>query len=263
MHISRVIFALFFGVVLLANANAQQVSPELIITSLVEDGKSIRLELLISKPRGIGPFPVVIFNHGSTGRGDKPELFRRSWISGSDGLYDEGFETDRSRYSCLIDLSLSGAKRAFADLDAVVEHVQLRPDVLSKKMLIGGQSRGGILAIAYAGAHPDIFLGAINFVGGWIGEKCSNAKTINGTIFKQGSPFKQPTLWLYGERDPYYSLSHSKSNFDAFVGAGGNGSFKSYSIPGSWIPGNMNGHDVILYPDLWSGLLDSYVDALK
>lgn len=286
MHISRVIFALFFGVVLLANANAQQVSPELIITSLVEDGKSIRLELLISKPRGIGPFPVVIFNHGSTGRGDKPELFRRSWFSatiskyftdkgwmvifpqrrgrgGSDGLYDEGFETDRSRYSCLIDLSLSGAKRAFADLDAVVEHVQLRPDVLSKKMLIGGQSRGGILAIAYAGAHPDIFLGAINFVGGWIGEKCSNAKTINGTIFKQGSPFKQPTLWLYGERDPYYSLSHSKSNFDAFVGAGGNGSFKSYSIPGSWIPGNMNGHDVILYPDLWSGLLDSYVDALK
>jgi hypothetical protein len=25
---------------------------------------------------GAGPFPTVVFNHGSTGRGDNPELFR-------------------------------------------------------------------------------------------------------------------------------------------------------------------------------------------
>ncbi|MBK8741642.1 MAG: hypothetical protein IPM02_19955 [Betaproteobacteria bacterium] len=99
---------------------------------------------MISKPSGTGPFPTVIFNHGSTGRGDNPELFRKSWFSstiskyfvdkgwmvifpqrrgrgGSDGLYDEGFEPDRSRYSCQTDLSLAGVARAIADLDAVME----------------------------------------------------------------------------------------------------------------------------------------------
>lgn len=271
---------------LFTSAMSQEVNHDFIKTTLVEDGKPIQLELLISKPQGVGPFPVVIFNHGSTGRGDRPDLFRQAWSSpaiskyftdkgwmvvfpqrrgrgSSEGLYDEGFEVDRSRYSCLIDLSLNGVKRAVTDLDAVMEHIRARPDVLVNQALIGGQSRGGILAITYAGAHPDMFLGVVNFVGGWISDQCANATTINKTVFKVGSAFQKPTLWLYGERDAFYSLSHSKSNFDAFVEAGGKGSFQSYSIPGGWIPGSSRGHELIAYPDLWRSTLDIYIDGIR
>lgn len=281
MKIARFIAVLLFSLANFSRATAQDITTEFITTSLVEGGRNVKLELLIGKPQGRGPFPVVIFNHGSTGRGDRPELFGRSWSSasvtkyftdkgwmvifpqrrgrgGSDGLYDEGFEPDRKRYSCLIDLSFSGIKRAIEDLNAIMAHVQLRPDILPNRMLIGGQSRGGILAIAYAGSHPDIFIGAINFVGGWVGQECDNATTINGVTFRRGSPFKGSTLWLYGESDPFYSNSHSKKNYDSFIKAGGIGVFQSYIVPGA-----MSGHDLILYPELWRDLLDSYLAALN
>ena len=62
-------------------AIASEVTTEFITTSLLEDGKPLRLELQVRKPPGPGPFPTVLFNHGSTGRGNNPELFRRCWSS--------------------------------------------------------------------------------------------------------------------------------------------------------------------------------------
>lgn len=281
MRMSRFLIALFVSTLLLGQVAAQDSSHEFIATQLIEGGKPVRLELLISRPSGPGPFPTVIFNHGSTGRGDNPDLFRRSWSSqtvskylvdkgwmviypqrrgrgGSDGLYDEGFEPDRSRYTCQTELSLAGVSRAVADLDAVMEHVRQRSDVITSRMLIGGQSRGGILAIAYAGERPDMFLGVVNFVGGWISARCANAAVINTSTFRRAAAFKRPTLWIYGDSDPFYSLEHSKANFAAFVEAGGNGRFESY-----WAPGKNSGHSVIEHPGLWSDLLNTYMDAIK
>ena len=162
----RVLVSVALAIVSL-QAAAQPPDParEFIGTSLIEDGKPIQLELLVRRPDGPGPFPTVVFNHGSTGRGDTPESFRRSWWSpaasayfvergwmvvfpqrrgrgASDGRYDEGFETDRSRYSCLPALSLPGVERAIEDLDAVMSHLRSRRDVLHSRILLAGRSRG-------------------------------------------------------------------------------------------------------------------------
>ena len=87
---------------------------ELLQTDLVEEGKPIRLEAVIFRPSGPGPFPLGRHQHGSTGRGNDPALFTETWFSTdladflnergwivafpqrrgrgkSDGLYDEGF----------------------------------------------------------------------------------------------------------------------------------------------------------------------------
>ena len=56
---------------------AQDFVSEMIPTQLVEEGTPIRLELLIRKPSTPGPYLTVVFNHGSTGRGDNPDLFQR------------------------------------------------------------------------------------------------------------------------------------------------------------------------------------------
>jgi pimeloyl-ACP methyl ester carboxylesterase len=264
-------------------AAAQPPDParEFIGTSLIEDGKPIQLELLVRRPDGPRPFPTVVFNHGSTGRGDTPESFRRSWWSpaasayfvergwmvvfpqrrgrgASDGRYDEGFETDRSRYSCLPALSLPGVERAIEDLDAVMSHLRSRRDVLHSRILLAGQSRGGILSIAYAGERPDAVVGVVNFVGGWMGDRCPNAVTINSGTFRRGGRFPRATLWLYGDQDPYYSLSHSKDNFTAFVAAGGKGQFLSY-----WVPGQNSGHALIAYPRLWTDDLTRYLMSIQ
>ena len=50
-------------------------------TGPVEDGKRVRLEAVVFRPAGTGPFPLAVINHGSTGRGNDPRLFRQTFIA--------------------------------------------------------------------------------------------------------------------------------------------------------------------------------------
>jgi dienelactone hydrolase len=266
---------------ILSSATGQERLADRAPTPFTEQGKPVSLEVVVVKPVGPGPFPTVMFNHGSTGRGDNPSIFGRTWTSdavgrffnergwlvafpqrrgrgGSDGLYDEGFERDRSRYSCVPALSLAGLERALDDLDAAVAYLKSRPDVDARRMVIGGQSRGGILAIAYAGTRPQHFAGAINFVGGWMSDRCPDPEAINTVTFRRGAAFPGPTLWLYGDNDSFYRIEHSRKNFDAFVAAGGKGAFFTYALgPGA------NGHTLIARPDQWQDAAAAFIGSIK
>ncbi|HSV24635.1 MAG TPA: alpha/beta hydrolase [Xanthobacteraceae bacterium] len=252
----------------------------MISTKLWENGKPVRLEVVIDKPPGDGPFPLLVFNHGSTGQGNDPALFTQSFSNPafaemfvkkgymvafpqrrgrgkSEGLYDEGFNVDRNQgYACDPKLSLPGADRALTDIAAAVEVLRQRPDVARRPILMAGISRGGILSIAYAGMYPREVAGVINFVGGWMAEGCPNAREVNGTLFERGGTFRHPTLWLYGNHDPFYSLDHSRANFAAFQATGGMGSFFDFEVPGG------DGHRVMFSPPLWTDHVDRYLDSI-
>jgi len=251
-------------------------------TPWVEDGKPQTLELVSYLPPGAGqaPLPTLILNHGSTGEGDKAEWFKhtatspevaqyfvdRGWQvlmpqrrgrGKSDGLYDEGFEADRSRYACRAELSLPGVDRAVADLDAVMAHVKTLPSADLQHLMIGGVSRGGVLSVVYAGMRPGAFEGVINFVGGWVGDRCRDAERVNPVLFRRGAAYTGMELWLYGDKDPFYSLAHSRKNFDAFVAAGGKARFLTYAPPDG-----QNGHFIFQAPSLWSDAMDAYLQEI-
>jgi dienelactone hydrolase len=253
---------------------------ELLQTDLVEDGKAIRLEAVIFKPPGAGPFPLAVFNHGSTGSGNNPALFAETWFhegladflnergwivafpqrrgrGRSDGLYDEGISADRAKgYTGDPERSLAGADRALRDIEAATVELRRHPDVAPSRVLVGGQSRGGALAVAYAGAHPDQVFGVINFVGGWLGESHTSAQAVNQTLFAQGARFSGRTVWLYGRPDPFYSIRHSRENFAAFEKAGGQGTFLEFDVPDG------NGHYLMGYSRLWAAPVGEYLDRL-
>jgi dienelactone hydrolase len=255
---------------------------ELLQTDLIEDGKPIRLEVVIFKPPGAGPFPLAVINHGSTGSGRNPALFTETWVNTdladflnergwvvafpqrrgrgkSDGLYDEGFGENRKLgYVCDTDVTLRGADRALGDIDAAITALRRRQDVAQTPVLIGGQSRGGVLSVAYAGQHRADIFGIINFVGGWLGEGygCSAAGAVNKALFERGSAYLRSIIWLYGRGDTFYSIAHSRDNFSAFEKAGGRGAFYEFDMP----PGR--GHFVLNHPDLWSGPIDRYLKSL-
>jgi len=253
---------------------------ELLRTALIEDGKPVNLEVVIFRPNGVGPFPLAVFNHGSTGNGRNSTLFtetlldvgladflnNRGWLVAfpqrrgrgrPDGLYDEGFSADRRQgYTCDFDISLAGAERALDDIASAMAELKQRPDVAPSRVLIGGQSRGGILSVAYAGMHPDQIFGVINFVGGWMGTHCDTASRLNGTLFVRGARFDRPTLWLYGDQDPFYDLQHSRNNFMLFECAGGKGTFLEFKMPGGY------GHGVLSAPELWEGPVAEYLSSL-
>ena len=159
------------------------------------DGETVKLAVITYKPAGNGPFPTLIFHHGSTGGGRDLSVFSRpyeakvlsEWFTargwavvlpsrrgrgGSEGLYDEGFDTNRGNgYSCEPPLALAGADRALRDIDAVTPVLLAQPLVDRSRVVVGGVSRGGILAIAWSGRQPAVPRATINFVGGWMGTR--------------------------------------------------------------------------------------------
>jgi dienelactone hydrolase len=244
---------------------------------VIVDGQTARLEMRIYKPARAEPVPTLVFHHGSTGRGRDPSLFtrpidfpvlaqffvQRGWAvvmparrgrAGSEGLYDEGFALDRALgYTCDPAQSIPGADRALRDMAAAMDAILAMPFVDRDRVIIGGQSRGGILSVAYAGQHPAQLKGVINFVGGWLGTGCPTASTMNQALFQRGARYPGDTLWLYGDSDPFYPLSHSQENFTAFQTAGGKGTFHTFPRPES------SGHRIVAYPDIWAPLVDAYL----
>ncbi len=89
---------------------------------------------------------------------------------GSGGEYDEGFEVVPALgYACDPSRAIPGADRALRDIEAAMAAILAMPFVDRDRVVIGGQSRGGILSVADAGLHPEQLKGVINFVGGWSG----------------------------------------------------------------------------------------------
>ena len=249
-------------------------------TPFTENGEPVELEVVIFKPLEGERFPLLVVNHGSTGNGSDPSRFADTFIhkpttlhfveqgwmvaypqrrgrGQSDGLYDEGFTSNRSGYSCEATIALAGADRALDDIDAVTDWLRMRNDVDTKRMLLSGTSRGGILSIAYLARRPEVYLGAINFVGGWTGEGCGDFATINRTLFVDGAVFPGRSLWIYAGNDTFYSLAHSQSNFAAFTQAGGVADFEIFQRD----PGR-NGHFIINDADRWGVVADAYIAGL-
>lgn len=235
-----------------------------------------QLEIVAAKPQREGPYPAVIFNHGSTGRGHNPSVFTRTvspavianyfvergWMilfpqrrgrGKSGGNYGEGLAPDGSGYSCDADIAIAGFERAVEDMDAVVRHLRGCSDVDQSRLVIAGVSRGGILSIAYAGMRPHTFQGAINFNGGWLGRACPSHEFVNPGIFERGASAGIPTLWLHGSHDQYYRIEHCRENFERFLSAGGQGTFVAASA----------GHALMFKPALWTDHVDQYIAALS
>ena len=234
-----------------------------------------QLEIVAAKPQQEGPYPTIIFNHGSTGRGHNKSVYSRTvspavvgnyfvecgWMilfpqrrgrGKSGGNYGEGLALDGSGYSCNVEIAIAGFERAVEDVDAVVRHLRGRPDVDQGRLAIGGVSRGGILSIAYAGMRPNTFRGAINFNGGWLGRGCDSHEIVNPSIFERGAPAGISTLWLHGSHDQYYRIGHCRRNFERFLSAGGKGKFIAATA----------GHALLFKPALWRNHLDQYMDGL-
>jgi dienelactone hydrolase len=235
----------------------------------------------IYRPATAGPTPTLVYNHGSTGRGRDPSLFtrpidnpalaqffvQRGWAvviparrgrGASEGLYDEGFAADRALgYTCDPSLSTPGADRALRDIEAAMEAILAMPFVDRDRIVIGGVSRGGILSVAYAGHRPEQVKGVVNFVGGWLGTGCPTAGTVNRELFTRGARYPGDTIWLYGDQDPFYSLSHSRMNFGVFQAFGGKGTFHEFPPP----PG-ADGHRISAFPNIWGSVVEAYLKRL-
>jgi dienelactone hydrolase len=226
-----------------------------------------QLEATLYRPQPTGRFPVVVFNHGSTGLGRIPVtqtskfpivaryFVEQGWAvlvpmrrgrGQSEGPYQEGYQCGSEA---------SGMDRAVEDLDGVFRFLHTQPWADMTRVVIGGQSRGGLLAVVYAGRQPEAVQGVINFVGGWMSAGC--VPDANARFFRAaGKTAAVPMLWLYADQDPYYSATTINDYRAAFEQAGGQGPFYLFPEVGG------NGHLLVNKPLFWRAAVDAYLQQL-
>lgn len=220
---------------------------------VVSGTDSLQLETTIYKPPGDGPFPLVIMNHGKAlgdphgqprdrflvlsrefvKRGYAVVIPMRKGFAGSGGNYVE--------YAC--DMFNNGEMQA-SDVQAALDYFAGQSWVDQSRILVAGQSYGGLATLAF-GMHgyPGV-KGLLNFAGGlrMHGGDCPWQSSLIDAFAEFGKRTTVPSLWFYGANDQHFSAELAARMHDAYVRGGGNaelvafGNFKNdaHGMSGSW-----------------------------
>lgn len=210
------------------------------------DGTAYRLDGLMVRPKGGGPFPLALVTHGSCGKScrekrspaqlhDQANVFAEWGYAAyvlvrrdngeSDGPYAEGYGGCKSQNYA------RAARATAADMAATLRYLARLPYVDGSRMVAIGQSGGGIGAVALSGMKIPGLRAAINVSGGR-GGSCLRrgrfdeaAKTDAYRSF--GTAARVPTLWLYTLNDDYWGPDRPKRWHKAFADGGGKADFVS------------------------------------
>ncbi len=236
---NRLLIATLICAPLISAANAQDAG-EMVRFPL----GGIELEAVVHKPSGAGPFPVVIFNHGTLepplgrGRAENPLGFAnyltargialvvpmRKGYAGSGGESEETFD-------CSAEAVKSGVDVAMKSLLATHDYLQKSSWADSKKLVWIGHARGGVLATLLAAQHPERALASMNFSGAWVSERCVVAakEDYNAPLFKMaGGLAKKPSAFFYGTADRSIPPALADSYVKAYTEAGGKTAYYNY-----------------------------------
>ena len=237
------------------------------------------IPVTIFRPKGDGPFPLVIMNHGRAVTDKRALQGVQRFEHLSRYLVGKGFAVmlpTRVGYAQTygdFDPEASGECRslrvepmAIAASDqvlATLEVAKTLPFIDTKRWLVMGQSVGGLAAVATVGRQPAGLLGPVNFSGGVGGDPerspgnpCSpqQVASVFGT-FAKGA--KVSMLWLYWQNDLYWGAGTPRRWHEAWAGGGGLAEFQSLALVGQ------DGHSgVSADMDHWVPLVDDYLARL-
>lgn len=244
------------------------------------DATPTLLKARVFRPPGNGPFPAVVINHGSPGDPLRRTAGVPSFRAASKWFVDRGYMVvlplrrgygesgtwPESSGSCSHP-DYVGSGRAIADdLDGVVRYLRDLPMVKPDRVLLVGQSAGGLGVIAAASRNPPGVFGAVNIAGGRGGREggkadnnCAPERLVAANeVF--GRTAKVPTLWLYTENDSYFNAELSRAMVSAYGDAGGRAVY--ILLP----PFKTDGHTMFGDADglpHWTPYVTAFLEALE
>ena len=203
----------------------------------------VDLETTVFKPEGAGPFPVVIINHGKSlgnnriqGR-ERAIVVTRQFMQRGYAVVlpmRQGFSNSGGAAvgeGC----NITGNGEAQADdIKAVVKWVVQQPWADAQKMIMLGQSHGGLTTMAYAqDPHPGVQF-VVNFAGGLkYTQGCQWDLALKEAFKTYGQKAKVESIWFYGANDSYFPPEVIKPAHQAFVDAGGKAQMVAFGAFGT------------------------------
>ena len=192
---------------------------------------SVELETTIFRPPGPGPFPLVLMNHGKApgnpafqGRSRYIDISRefiergyavaipmRRGFSKSGGQYIDG--------GC----NLEGNGNAQADdAEGVLRYAIQQPWVDPSRILVMGQSHGGLTTIALGARNIANVKALVNFAGGLRRNEigCQWQLSLIDAFADFGKKTKVPSVWFYGANDSYFNPELARNLHAAYTKTG-------------------------------------------
>jgi dienelactone hydrolase len=212
----------------LSNALNEQI----VMVPVLSNGERAELETTIFKPSGNGPFPLLLMNHGKA-LGDPHAQPRDRFLAVSREFVShgyavaipmrKGFAGSSGRYretSC--DMAANGLAQA-SDALGALRYLLNQPWVDREHIVVGGQSYGGLAAMALGTRDVPGVRGLLNFAGGLKvhGGDCQWQASLVNAFTEYGRHTHVPSLWFYGSNDSHFDPELADQMHSAYLAAGG------------------------------------------
>lgn len=230
---------------------------------------AVELETTVFRPPGDGPFPVVVINHGKE-TGNNRLQPRARYLPATREFLQRGYAVvlpmrqgfSKSGGSVVGDncnIAASGESQA-DEVRPVVAWIEKQAWADAKRMVMMGQSHGGLTTLAYAqNAHPGFRL-FVNFAGGLkFTDSCHWELAIKDAFSRYGAHTHVPSLWFYGENDSYFPPAVITPALEAYRAAGGKAEMVAFGPFGKDAHGMFSSYDGV---PIWWPKVQSKLDAL-
>jgi dienelactone hydrolase len=229
------------------------------------------LETTIFKPDGAGPFPLVVINHGKAAgnpvfqeRARYPvasrEFVRRGYVVALPMRM--GFSKSSGSYGSSggCNIAANGERQA-EWVEGVLEWARALPYVDAARIVVVGQSHGGLTAMALGARNPAGVRGIINFAGGlkFTDSGCIWENSLAQAFARYGEAAKLPTLWFYGENDSYFPPEVFRDLHEKYLGAGGKARLVAFGKFGRDAHGMFSARNGLA---IWVPEVENFLDSL-
>ncbi len=202
-------------------------------------GKTARLQTTVFRPNGPGPFPLLIVNHGKE-PGDPRTQPRDRFIVMATAFVKrgyavmvpmrQGFASSSGKYAnhgC--DMTANGYAQA-SDVRDTIAFARAQAWIDAGRVIVAGQSYGGLATIALGTQAIPGVRGLINFAGGLRddGEHCDWRAELVRAFAEYGAANKVASLWMYGLNDSLFGPDLVHRMHSAFTGNGGQARLIAY-----------------------------------
>ncbi len=208
------------------------VNEQVVMLPVKQNGQSFQLETTIFRPPGDGPFPLLLMNHGKE-RGDPANQKRDRFLSLSREFVKRGYAVavpmrrgfsqssgEYTEYGCnMKDNGQQQADDIVASLDTLVKQAW----VDRERIVVAGQSYGGLATMAMGARDYPGVRGLLNFAGGLRidGGNCDWREALVTAFGTYAASTRLPSLWFYGENDSYFDHPLAQRLQQAYQAAGG------------------------------------------
>ncbi|WEE78336.1 alpha/beta hydrolase [Comamonas testosteroni] len=198
----------------------------------------------VYRPRGLGPWGLIVLSHGTPSGQEAREAMTDRYGPQARALAELGYVVVTGlrrgygasdgpladRYgSCDAPDYAHAAQEAARDVAAIMTYGQKLPDVDGSHVLLLGKSAGGFASLALAAQQPAGLRGVVNFAGGrgsqpQMREKaavCGEAQLLK-TVAGFAATSRVPQLWIYAENDSYFRPPLVRKMAESYLAAGQN-----------------------------------------